>query len=91
MANLKSVGASFEHESAVQHVTGRATYVDDIAEPADRLHVATGLSTIAHGRILSMDLDAVRAAEGVVDVITISDIHRVKSWIWDQRPLASTQ
>ena len=68
------VGQETPHESAPLHVTGRAIYVDDIAEPAGLLHVVTGQSTVAHGRILSMDLDAVRAAEGVVDVVTHADI-----------------
>ena len=77
-ADLSSVasgmGDSLSHESAIKHVTGRAQYVDDILEPADLLHVATGQSTIAHGRIKSLNLDAVRLAEGVVDVITVSDV-----------------
>lgn len=68
------VGSDLAHESAIKHVTGRATYVDDIAEPANLLHVATGQSTIAHGRIRSINLDAVRTAEGVVDVIVCDDI-----------------
>ncbi len=70
----QGVGDERPHESAVKHVTGSAVYVDDIAEPADCLHVATGQSTIAHGRIRSMDLSAVRSAPGVIDVITLDDV-----------------
>ena len=62
------------HESAIKHVTGRAEYTDDLTEPAGTLHGALGLSTVAHGRILSIDLDAVRAAPGVVDVLTAKDV-----------------
>ena len=68
------MGDSMNHESAFKHVTGRAQYVDDILEPTDLLYVATGQSTIAHGRISLLDLDAVRAAEGVIDVVTINDV-----------------
>ena len=68
------VGEALAHESAVGHVTGAAIYVDDIREPAGLLHVATGQSPLAHGRLKSMKLSPVRAAEGVVDVITFSDI-----------------
>jgi len=50
------------------HVAGRAQYIDDIPLPATALHLAFGLSSIAAGRITSMTLDAVRAAEGVVAV-----------------------
>ena len=62
------------HESAIKHVTGRAEYTDDLPELAGTLHGALGLSTIAHGRIVSIDLDAVRAAPGVVDVLTAKDV-----------------
>ncbi len=69
-----AVGAELAHESAIKHVTGRATYVDDISEPTDLLHVATGQSPVPHGRIKSLDLDDVRMADGVVDVIVYEDI-----------------
>ena len=68
------VGRSLNHESAIKHVTGQAQYVDDIALTADALHVATRGSDFAHGRILSMNLEAVRKADGVIDVITHLDI-----------------
>src|SRR5512146_57609 len=69
-----TVGSRVPHESAVLHVSGRATYVDDIVEAAGTLHGAFGLSECAHGRILSMDLDAVRSAPGVVAVLTAADV-----------------
>jgi xanthine dehydrogenase large subunit len=47
---------------------------DDISEPVGTLHAYLGLSDRAHAEILSMDLDAVRAAPGVVDVLTAADI-----------------
>jgi xanthine dehydrogenase large subunit len=62
------------HDSAAQHVSGAARYIDDEAETADMLHLAFGQASVAHGRILAMDLAAVRAAEGVVAVFTASDI-----------------
>ncbi|GEN22237.1 xanthine dehydrogenase molybdopterin binding subunit [Halomonas cupida] len=67
-------GASARHESAIKHVTGRAAYIDDLALPADALHLAVGLSAVAHGRITKLDLAAVRNAPGVVDVITVADV-----------------
>ncbi|MCK6395639.1 xanthine dehydrogenase molybdopterin binding subunit [Zoogloea sp.] len=69
-----AIGAGLPHESAHLHVTGRATYVDDIPVPAGTLHAALGLSSIAHGRLLGLDLSAVRAAPGVRDVIVAADI-----------------
>jgi len=68
------VAASVAHDSARKHVTGEAIYIDDMAEPAGTLHAALGLATVAHGAIVAMDLDAVRAAAGVVDVLTAADV-----------------
>jgi xanthine dehydrogenase large subunit len=62
------------HDSAHKHVTGEAVYIDDMPEPAGTLHGCLGLSIVAHGTILSMDLSAVRAAPGVIDVLTASDV-----------------
>lgn len=62
------------HESAHLHVAGEATYLDDIPELAGTLHCALGLSTEAHAKILTMDLEAVRASEGVEAVLTAADI-----------------
>jgi xanthine dehydrogenase large subunit len=68
------VGRSSPHESAVLHVTGRATYTDDIAEPAGTLHAALGLSPVAHGRLDGIDIDRLRALPGVVGVFSAADI-----------------
>jgi xanthine dehydrogenase large subunit len=67
-------GHTRRHESAHLHVSGGANYVDDIPLPAGALHVAIGMSRVAHGRIKSMDLSAVAAAPGVVAVITARDL-----------------
>ena len=68
-----TMGKPLPHDAAPLHVTGQARYVDDIPLPADAVHLAFGLSTIAHGDILSMDLSAVRAAPGVVGVWSAAD------------------
>ena len=74
LAGLPQAGAALAHESATLHVSGRAAYLDDVPLPANAVHVALGLSTLAHGRIVHMDLSAVRAAEGVLGVYTHADI-----------------
>ncbi|MDJ0941618.1 MAG: xanthine dehydrogenase molybdopterin binding subunit, partial [Woeseiaceae bacterium] len=56
------------------HVSGRATYTDDLPEPRDLLHLAVGMSTEAHARIEGIDLDPVVRAPGVVDVFDASAI-----------------
>jgi xanthine dehydrogenase large subunit len=69
-----SIGAPLPHESAALHVLGQARYIDDIPTPAGTLHLAFGLSGIAHGTISRIDLGAVRAAPGVVAVLTAADL-----------------
>ncbi|WP_101066592.1 xanthine dehydrogenase molybdopterin binding subunit [Roseovarius salinarum] len=62
------------HDSAAKHVTGRARYTDDVALPEGTLHAYLGTAEVARGRIRAMDLSAVRAAPGVVGVLTAADI-----------------
>ena len=69
-----AAGQSKPHESAHLHVTGSAPYTDDILELQGTLHCALGLSPVAHGQLLGIDLDAVKAMPGVVAVITAADI-----------------
>ncbi|HTH75292.1 MAG TPA: xanthine dehydrogenase molybdopterin binding subunit [Trinickia sp.] len=68
------VHVSRPHESAHLHVSGRATYTDDIPLVAGTLHAALGLSVKAHAKIVSMQFDAVRATPGVVAIFTAEDI-----------------
>ena len=67
-------GTSRFHESARAQVQGAATYVDDIPEIKGTLHAAPILSTVAHGRLLSVDTAAALAMPGVRDVILARDI-----------------
>ncbi len=69
-----SIAKPLPHDSAGLHVTGRAQYLDDIPTPAGTLHLAFGLSQVAHGILRGLDLDAVRAAPGVVAVLTAADL-----------------
>jgi xanthine dehydrogenase large subunit len=71
---LGGVGRSKKHESSDKQVSGEAIYVDDRPALRGELHAAVGQSTHAHANILSMDLSAVEAAEGVVAVMTVEDV-----------------
>jgi xanthine dehydrogenase large subunit len=72
--DLRHVRQPLAHDSAVRHVQGAAPYIDDLREPDGTLHIAIGMSPKARGRLVSMDLAPVRAAHGVVAVLTASDI-----------------
>jgi len=68
------LGKKYPHDSATLHVTGEARYIDDLKLPTDTLHIAIGVSTIACGEIIEMDLSDVIKSNGVIDVITANDI-----------------
>jgi len=68
-----TLGKPLPHDSGPLHVTGAARYVDDVPMPAGTLHLAFGLSPVAHGVIRGLDLAAVRAAPGVVAVLSAAD------------------
>ena len=59
-----SMGKPLPHDAAPLHVTGQARYIDDLSV-ANALHLAFGLSSVAHGEITGIDLSAVRAAPGM--------------------------
>ncbi|MEM7036524.1 MAG: molybdopterin cofactor-binding domain-containing protein [Bacteroidota bacterium] len=61
--------AKIPHESGAFHVTGEAVYVDDIGGDAQLLHGHVYTSPHAHARILSYDLSAARAMDGVHAVL----------------------
>ena len=62
------------HDSGHKHVAGAADYADDLPEPRGLLHLCLGLSTVAHAKLKRVDLAAVRAAPGVVAVLTAADV-----------------
>ncbi len=74
LSTQRAVGKPLPHDSAELHVTGTAAYTDDLPEPRDLLHVAVGMSPVAHGRLSQVDLDPVLASTGVVDVCVAADI-----------------
>jgi xanthine dehydrogenase large subunit len=69
-----TTGRALPHDAAPLHVTGQARYIDDVPSPGTALHLAFGLSTVAHGAITGMDLSAVRTAPGVVAVLSTDDL-----------------
>ena len=70
-----SVGLGLAHDSAVLHVQGAAVYIDDMREPDGTLHVEPGYAPKdAHGKIVVLDLDAVRSFPGVAAVLTAKDV-----------------
>ena len=69
-------GTDVIHESAHLHVTGGATFTDDMPELAGTLYAALIMSPVAHGELIGdgIDRDAILKEHGVVAVYTAKDI-----------------
>ncbi|MEN9995384.1 MAG: Xanthine dehydrogenase molybdenum-binding subunit [Pseudomonadota bacterium] len=69
-------GTDVIHESAHLHVTGGATFTDDMPELAGTLYAAIIKSPVAHGELIGdgIDRDAILKEHGVVAVYTAKDI-----------------
>ena len=67
------VGKSVKRVDAVDKVTGRARYTDDLADKS-ALIVKICHSTIAHGMVTKVDTSAAEAIPGVVKVVTCFDV-----------------
>ena len=69
-------GTDVIHESAHLHVTGSATFTDDMPELAGTLYAALIMSPVAHGELIGdgIDRDAILKEHGVVAVYTAKDI-----------------
>ncbi|MEP3247413.1 MAG: xanthine dehydrogenase molybdopterin binding subunit [Sneathiella sp.] len=62
------------HDSAIKQVSGEASYIDDIPEAKDLLHLYVAQSTKAHAKITRLDVSPARNADGVVAVLTAADV-----------------
>jgi xanthine dehydrogenase large subunit len=82
-----------KHIDGAYHVTGKSEYVDDVLPPDGMLHAAVVGSTVAHARIIGIDLAAARDIEGIHEIILASDIpgeNQIGPLIPDEPLLAST-
>lgn len=68
------VGALVRHDSAIKHVTGAATYIDDMPDIAGTLHAFLVKSTAACGEFHGLNVEAALQSPGVLAVITADDI-----------------
>ncbi|MCC7184344.1 MAG: xanthine dehydrogenase family protein molybdopterin-binding subunit [Rhodocyclaceae bacterium] len=73
---LKQMGRSIPRLEARAKVTGRAEYVHNLRLPG-MLVGKIFRSTVAHGRIKSIDVSAAKAVEGVHSVITGEDVRKL--------------
>jgi CO/xanthine dehydrogenase Mo-binding subunit len=70
---MNQIGRSPPRLEARAKVTGRARYVHNMRVPG-MLHAKVFRSTVAHGRILSIDASAATAVDGVYAVVTGDEV-----------------
>jgi xanthine dehydrogenase large subunit len=71
---MSVIGQSLPHESAREHVRGTAAYVDDLPPIRGELIVDFVGSPVAHGRIVSVDVERARNVNGIALVPTAADV-----------------
>jgi xanthine dehydrogenase molybdenum-binding subunit len=71
--DLEVIGQVVKRPEAIDKVTGKAVYSDDISFP-DMLFGATLRAGLPHGRVISLDTSAAKALAGVQAVLTADDI-----------------
>ena len=69
------IGRRLPRKEDARLLTGRGTFVDDVVFPG-MLHVAFVRSSIARGRIRSLDISIARDLPGVLAVLTATEIDR---------------
>ena len=78
---MNAIGQPISRIDGRLKVTGGARYTADIA-PETIVHAAIVYSTIANGRIVSIDTAAAESAPGVLAVLTHKNMQRMKALPW---------
>lgn len=79
---------------SIKHVRGESKFIDDLSTPDGLLHAFPFCSSIAHGKILKIDLDDALKIDGVVKIITKEDIpgeNQIGGIIQDEELFASSE
>jgi carbon-monoxide dehydrogenase large subunit len=84
------IGSPIERLEDLRFLTGRGQYTDDLAD-ARMLHAVILRSSVAHGRIRSIDTAAALARPGVHAAITAADIGEVPTIPLRHDPLPSSK
>jgi xanthine dehydrogenase large subunit len=71
---MSLIGKSIPHDAAREHVTGEATYIDDLVPMRNELLADFVGSPLAHGRIKKIDVSAAGRVNGIIAVYTHADV-----------------
>jgi len=72
MGKMEGIGAASKRREDVRFLTGKGRYTDDINRPG-QAYACFLRSEVAHGTIARLDVEAARAAPGVLAVLTSKD------------------
>jgi carbon-monoxide dehydrogenase large subunit len=75
------IGRSVQRTEDARLVTGRGTFVDDLALPGT-VHATFVRSPVARGRIAHLDVAGARALPGVVAVLTAAEVNSPTHQFW---------
>lgn len=70
------IGKSVPRVDAMQKVTGSAKFTEDLLPPNHLIAVCLG-SSIASGRVVSLDIEEARSLDGVVCILTCFDVPQI--------------
>ncbi len=88
MGNYKVIGQSYLRLEGKDKVRGKIKYVNDL-NPPGLLHAAFKTSPHAHAKIVSIDIEEAKKAQGVRAVVTGEDLpYVVGLYLGDKYPLA---
>jgi xanthine dehydrogenase large subunit len=74
------LGQPLPHDSAREHVTGEAVYVDDLPPLWNELRVDFVGSPVAHGRIRRIDVARASRTDGIAAIFTHADVPGVNTF-----------
>jgi len=86
--SARLVGSRINRKEDPRLLTGRGRYVDDVIVPG-MLQIAFARSDVARGRILGIDVEEARAAEGVVAVLIAQDLNHLLAGPMGATPVLS--
>ncbi|KKA27007.1 hypothetical protein TD95_000513 [Thielaviopsis punctulata] len=78
----EAIGKSKNHVAALNQVSGKATYIDDIPPQRNELYGCFVMSTKAHAKLLSIDWEPALSMPGVVDYVDKSDLPSARANIF---------
>ncbi|KAL5336813.1 Molybdopterin-binding domain of aldehyde dehydrogenase-domain-containing protein [Aspergillus crustosus] len=76
------LGRAGPHVSALQQATGEAQYTDDIPVQKNELYGCLVLSTKAHAKLVSVDVEAALEVSGVADYVNHTDLPSPQANWW---------